>query len=190
MSPGFPGNYGSDQQCQIINLPQGVPLLVEAFDTQAQDDFIVLNGLRYSGTSGPSGVAVPPDGIMTWQSNDYTERSGWKICWGGSSADSNSTSTSSYLAASVGVFVNPAYTADEAHDMLEALAEPGYLPVAPFISTSVSFGWTSGVVVVASAVVASGVVVLTVVVLALVVCLVVTSSALDDQSVLPSTCEA
>ena len=44
-------------------------------------DYLLVNGVKYCGTSGPAGV-VPSDGTMTWFSDTYNPPgvtvSGWK----------------------------------------------------------------------------------------------------------------
>jgi len=40
-------------------------------------DYLVVNGVRYCGTSGPTGI-VPSDGTMTWVSDYSVTKSGWK----------------------------------------------------------------------------------------------------------------
>ena len=78
-SPNYPDIYGRDQQCRITGLPP-VPLVVVTFDTEENYDKITVNGIAYSGTTGPAGI-VPVDGAVNW-SSDYTiARGGWEICW-------------------------------------------------------------------------------------------------------------
>ena len=81
-SPNFPGNYGNMEFCTITNVPN-TPLEVIAFDVEGPSganciwDYLVVNGVRYCGTSGPAGV-VPSDGTMTWVSDYSVTESGWK----------------------------------------------------------------------------------------------------------------
>lgn len=78
-SPNYPGKYGNMQECMITGLP-AVPLIVVAFQTETSNDIITINGMEFSGTSGPTGV-VPVSGVMTWSSNWRLINSGWELCW-------------------------------------------------------------------------------------------------------------
>eukprot|EP00966_Prymnesium_polylepis_P077339 1791471-Prymnesium_polylepis.1 len=40
----------------------------------------MLNGVRFCGTSGPTGI-VAFDGQMSWNSDDLETRQGWEICF-------------------------------------------------------------------------------------------------------------
>ena len=55
-SPNYPDDYGRFERCVITVERDGV-LDVEAFDLEDGYDFLTLNGMVYTGTSGP-GVAV------------------------------------------------------------------------------------------------------------------------------------
>eukprot|EP00959_Pyramimonas_sp_CCMP1952_P299851 6271937-Pyramimonas_sp.AAC.1 len=55
-----------------------VPIIVESFDTEAFFDYLTVNGLEYSGTSGPDGVT--PTGSMMWSSDFTVQSSGWRLC--------------------------------------------------------------------------------------------------------------
>ncbi|EOD12746.1 hypothetical protein EMIHUDRAFT_124541, partial [Emiliania huxleyi CCMP1516] len=70
-SPDFPNDYPVNEGCTLYGLPP-VGLDVIAFDVEAATwpydcryDHLVVNGVKYCGTSGPAGV-VPSDGTMTW----------------------------------------------------------------------------------------------------------------------------
>eukprot|EP00966_Prymnesium_polylepis_P087925 2034281-Prymnesium_polylepis.1 len=82
-SPGYPAaTYGTDEYCTITNLPSK-PALVVAFDVEAYDcayDYLTINGVRFCGTSGPTGV-IPADGRMEWVSDDLYTFTGWEICF-------------------------------------------------------------------------------------------------------------
>ena len=87
-SPQFPNNYPIDEGCTIYSVPP-VGLDVIFFDVDTFDpgvssaapncpwDYLVVNGVKYCGTSGPAGV-VPSDGTMTWVSDSGVTESGWK----------------------------------------------------------------------------------------------------------------
>jgi len=75
-SNNHPGNYGNNQACTIdANL---VPFTVEAFDTESRYDFLVVEGVQYSGTGGPSNGAY--NGVISWSSDYSVVKSGWKLC--------------------------------------------------------------------------------------------------------------
>jgi len=96
-SPNFPSDYPADEGCTIYNMPQ-VGLEVLAFDVEGDNypyydydgdgdptndcpnDYLVVNGVKYCGSSGPAGAA-PSDGTMTWVSDWADTRPGWKVCW-------------------------------------------------------------------------------------------------------------
>ena len=42
-------------------------------------DYLIVNDVRYCGTSGPAGI-VPSDGTITWVSDFIVTRPGWKVC--------------------------------------------------------------------------------------------------------------
>ena len=52
-----------------------------AFDVEADSncrwDYLTVNGVKYCGSSGPSG-AVAEDGVIEWVSDVSTSGSGWK----------------------------------------------------------------------------------------------------------------
>jgi len=93
-SPEFPNDYPNLEGCNITGLPP-VALDVIAFDVEGDEysyyDYdgdgdptndcpfahLVVNGVKYCGTSGPAGV-VPSDGTMTWVSDGEVTRPGWK----------------------------------------------------------------------------------------------------------------
>ena len=93
-SPDFPNDYPVDEGCTIYSLPP-VGLDVIAFDVEGDSntgtdydgdgdpandcpfDYLIVNGVKYCGTSGPAGV-VPSNGTMTWVSDGEVTESGWK----------------------------------------------------------------------------------------------------------------
>ena len=78
-SPNYPNDYGSNEACTISGVPP-VELETVAFDVEAlgcRYDYLTVNGVKYCGTSGPSG-AVAEDGVIKWESDGSTVKSGWK----------------------------------------------------------------------------------------------------------------
>ncbi|CAK0869735.1 unnamed protein product [Prorocentrum cordatum] len=78
-SPNYPQNYGSSQACTLeVNLALAAPIQVESFDVESYFDYLLVNGKRYYGTSGPTGVT--PLSSVTWSSDHEGTRSGWRLC--------------------------------------------------------------------------------------------------------------
>ena len=85
-SPGHPHQFYPDlSACTAANLPPE-PLTVDEFDVEMDSamlcayDFMVVNGNRFCGTSGPEGV-IPEDGTIHWQSDGAGSRPGFRVCW-------------------------------------------------------------------------------------------------------------
>ncbi|CAK0827047.1 unnamed protein product [Prorocentrum cordatum] len=78
-SPNYPQDYDPDQMCILeINLEQAAPLVVEGFATESYFDTLTVNGLTYSGTSGPSGIT--PTSSILWMSDFFIQHGGWRLC--------------------------------------------------------------------------------------------------------------
>ena len=79
-SPNYPSNYGNSQSCTITptSLAVGQLLSATAFDTESNYDLLVVNGVAYSGTSGPSGVVL--GSAFTWSSDVSFSYAGWEVC--------------------------------------------------------------------------------------------------------------
>ena len=67
-SPNYPSNYGSSQSCTIMptSLAVGQLLSATAFNTESGYDTLIVNGVTYSGTTGPSDVLL--GSAFTWSS--------------------------------------------------------------------------------------------------------------------------
>lgn len=81
LSRATAGLYPPMQTCAIRNLPDGVPLTVTHFETEEGHDVIKIDGVRYSGETGPDGV-TPASRSFEWQSDLDIAGRGWQICWG------------------------------------------------------------------------------------------------------------
>ena len=57
--------------------------MVMAFSTERGFDELIVNGVSYSGSSGPSGVSVWASTSIIWVSDRSETRSGFEICWSG-----------------------------------------------------------------------------------------------------------
>ena len=51
------------------------------FHTEANYDYVTINGQRFQGTTGPSNVAVAAGSSFTWRSDGSVANSGFTICW-------------------------------------------------------------------------------------------------------------
>jgi hypothetical protein len=78
-SPNYPQFYPNLESCTITDVP-AMPLSVMSFSTEFNQDFVVVDGVLYSGTSGPSGI-TPNSGVITWISDHNHTSTGWNICW-------------------------------------------------------------------------------------------------------------
>ncbi|KAK3236856.1 hypothetical protein CYMTET_53029 [Cymbomonas tetramitiformis] len=78
-SPGYPTNYGNNENCNIAVLSAGT-LQVTAFNTESGFDFFYVGSARYDGTSGPNNVAVTAGTTLRFTTDGSVTRSGWYIC--------------------------------------------------------------------------------------------------------------
>jgi len=76
-SNNYPGSYGNSEQCSIA-LSGDVSITVQAFNTESSYDILTVQGVRYSGTSGPRSGSYT--GSISWSSDYSVTRSGWKLC--------------------------------------------------------------------------------------------------------------
>jgi len=78
-SPNFPGNYSQRETCIIsVNRTLTGILRVSSFATEPINDVLMVNGVRYSGTEGPDGVAPRED--IAWFSDYTVGAAGFLIC--------------------------------------------------------------------------------------------------------------
>merc|ERR1719382_1241927 len=78
-SANYPQNYGARQKCTVdIDEANSAPIVVESFDVESYFDYLVVDGVRYSGRAGPDGVT--PTGSVLWSSDFSVQRSGWRLC--------------------------------------------------------------------------------------------------------------
>eukprot|EP00662_Eupelagonemidae_sp_cell21_P057413 gene57413-biopygen20563 len=79
-SSGYPGNYGSRENCDITPQRSGA-LVVESFITESVTwDKLTVAGIPYGGSNGPNGVVVGTTTTMTWVSDGSVEKKGFRIC--------------------------------------------------------------------------------------------------------------
>jgi len=79
-SPNYPSEYGNSQSCTITptSLAIGQLLSATAFDTESRYDKMIVNGVTYDGTTGPSNVLLR--NAVTWSSDRSVTRAGWEVC--------------------------------------------------------------------------------------------------------------
>ena len=65
-----------DDECTVTFSPSAV-LTSSAFSTESGYDKLTVNGVQYSGSTGPYGVVASS---MTWSSDHSVVSPGWKIC--------------------------------------------------------------------------------------------------------------
>ena len=61
-----------------FNMP--LPPSVSFPCSQSGFDYVTINGVRYSGSSGPQNVEVQAGDTFEWHSDGSTTRDGWTIC--------------------------------------------------------------------------------------------------------------
>jgi len=78
-SPNFPQPYGDGQHCVLSPEPQQAGALrVPAFETEQRHDVLTVNGVVYSGHTGPASVV--PAGPIAWSSDHSLAARGWRLC--------------------------------------------------------------------------------------------------------------
>jgi len=81
-SLNFPNDYGKSESCSVTvqSVLAGESLYSAAFNTESGDDKLIVGSTTYSGTSGPSNVAVSVNDVITWSSDGGTQKSGFQVC--------------------------------------------------------------------------------------------------------------
>jgi len=86
-SPNFPNNYGDNERCELsVTSGNYAPFAVEAFNTESSWDVLIIDGVGYSGDSeDPDSRArlvagVVPTNSISWQPDESTTKSGFRIC--------------------------------------------------------------------------------------------------------------
>jgi hypothetical protein len=78
-SPSYPSDYAINQQCTITAREQ-MTLSVTAFNTESGYDNLIVNGVQYSGTTGPGGVQVVAGATITFTSDGSVAMTGFAVC--------------------------------------------------------------------------------------------------------------
>ena len=73
-------DYGTSQTCIITpgSTTLGMELTATQFSTESGWDFLYVEGVPYSGSTGPN--AVPLTGALIWLSDDIVTDYGWEVC--------------------------------------------------------------------------------------------------------------
>jgi len=79
MSGNYPESYDSHEECSFTAMEEG-ELSVETFKTESRYDVLEVMGQKYSGSVGPSGVALFPGLSVSWSTDDATNAPGFKLC--------------------------------------------------------------------------------------------------------------
>ncbi|CAE7405136.1 UVR8 [Symbiodinium sp. CCMP2592] len=81
-SPDFPDMYPNSHECIFTGPPVDQQRLlvmdVVEFSTQSEYDYLMVNGVRYSGDVGPHEQV--PRGTIAWHADAIVPASGWNIC--------------------------------------------------------------------------------------------------------------
>jgi hypothetical protein len=73
------GDYGNYETC-TVRAEAAIVVSAQAFDTEANFDFVNIGDTSYSGTSGPVSVTMSAGQTLHWYSDSWTVRSGFNIC--------------------------------------------------------------------------------------------------------------
>ena len=73
------GNYGNNERC-VVRATQALVATATEFVTEVGWDYVTLGGAYYSGTTGPSNVAMAAGETFTWSSDRSNVGTGWTIC--------------------------------------------------------------------------------------------------------------
>ena len=82
-SPNYPSDYGFNEDCTVMPTSLAVGQLLSAtagFNTESGYDKLIVNGVEYDGTAGPSDVVL--GSAFTWSSDSSGTRAGWEVCVG------------------------------------------------------------------------------------------------------------
>ena len=96
ISPRYPDNYDTDQQCTITIRSNGT-VTATNFSTEAGYDKLSIGGVKYSGDAGPVNVLVRAGTIVNWESDYSGNDKGWRLCWSSSSPEVSLTKSLTVL---------------------------------------------------------------------------------------------
>jgi hypothetical protein len=119
-SANYPQKYGANQECTIeIDEARAAPIVVEHFRTQWKSDYLTVNGVQYSGRSGPHGVI--PTGSIMWSSDSGNQKKGWRLCM----PDSRASLPPARLLEEVAELDDPALALTASGTLPSTSAQPG-----------------------------------------------------------------
>ena len=78
-SANFPQAYGTGESC-TIGVASPVEITVNAFETENCCDKLTVNGVQYSGYSGPPDGTILDGGNIIWYTDFSVTKPGFKIC--------------------------------------------------------------------------------------------------------------
>ena len=78
-SSQFPQQYLNDDAC-LITVLEGGTVSSTAFTTESGFDELTINGVAYSGVTGPVDVPVDANDKIEWVSDSQTKATGWEVC--------------------------------------------------------------------------------------------------------------
>merc|ERR1719464_710719 len=79
-SPNYPSTYRNNEECNIaVQDSLAAPLNITSFNTEGADK-LTVNGVKYSGTTGPIGIV--PAGMVKWSTDSSVVKTGWRMCMG------------------------------------------------------------------------------------------------------------
>ncbi len=74
------GDYGNYENCEV-RADVALTYTISALDTEADFDWLTIQGTQYSGSGPVAGSALMAVGeTFTWQSDESAVRTGWEVC--------------------------------------------------------------------------------------------------------------
>ncbi|CAE7226101.1 Scube1 [Symbiodinium microadriaticum] len=80
MSPNFPDNYDRHGCTISVDGNNSKYLSVSKFVTEDGYDYLEINGRVYSGTYTSADLLDPPQGLIKWSPDTWTDEVGWRLC--------------------------------------------------------------------------------------------------------------
>ncbi|CAK0807760.1 unnamed protein product [Prorocentrum cordatum] len=78
-SPNYPLIYGEDHLCTIELAAPSVTISVTSFHSENYADWILIDGVEYSGFDGISGT-MDVSSTIVWSADHSIQKTGWEIC--------------------------------------------------------------------------------------------------------------
>ena len=80
---GGESNYGINEDCTFRLDGISGPLVFEQFDIEDYDcvyDFLTIAGTKYCGSTAPTGILGGAGSDISWHTDNYKNRAGFKVC--------------------------------------------------------------------------------------------------------------